>query len=122
MSFLKITTLTIVAIFFCLPQIVLATSHDDHGHKEMQDAKKAHHMESKASHGVRLSPELLALLNQEMGLIQQGVMDLVPAIAAGDWDKVATIGQKIKKSFILKQKLTDAQKKELHRVLPQQFI
>jgi hypothetical protein len=29
---------------------------------------------------------------------------------------------KIKKSFILKQKLTKAQKEELHRVLPQQFI
>jgi len=55
-------------------------------------------------------------------LIQQGMMDMVPAIAAGEWDKVSTIGQKIKASFILKQKLTDAQKEELHRVLPPQFI
>jgi hypothetical protein len=79
-------------------------------------------MESQSSKNVELSPDLLALLNQEMGLIQQGVMDMVPAMAAGEWDKVSALGLKIKKSFILKQKLTDAQKKELHRVLPEQFI
>ena len=71
---------------------------------------------------VLLSPGLLALLNQEMGLIQRGMMNLVPAIAAGEWGKVSAIGQKIKASFILKQKLTDAQKEELHQVLPPQFI
>ena len=47
---------------------------------------------------------------------------MVPTIAAGEWDKVSALGQKIKKSFILKQKLTGAQKEELHRVLPEQFI
>ncbi len=75
-----------------------------------------------ATQGVQLSPGLLALLNQEMGLIQKGMMDLVPAIATGEWDEVSAIGQKIKASFILKQKLTDSQKKELGRALPQQFI
>jgi len=79
-------------------------------------------MGSQTSQEVLLSTDLRSLLNQEMGLIQQGVMDMVPAIAAGKWDKVSAIGQKIKESFILKQKLTDAQIEELHRVLPQQFI
>ena len=84
MPFLKKATLAIAVILFCLPPIVLATSHEDHEHKSMQGAEHAQHMESQASHGVRLSPELLALLNQEMGLIQQGIMDMVPAIAAGE--------------------------------------
>ena len=38
------------------------------------------------------------------------------------WVEVSPLGQKIKESFILKQKPTAAQKEELHRVLPQQFI
>ena len=122
MSLLKQAPLIIIAILFCSPQFVLAASHEHHENKAKPDAEHAHHMESQTSQGVQLSPSLLALLNQEMGLIQQGMMDMVPAIAAGEWDKVSTLGQQIKESFILKQKLTDAQKEELHRVLPQQFI
>ena len=119
MPLLKQTTLVLAAILFSSSQFVLAASHE---HSMKSDAERAHHMESQTSQGFQLSPSLLALLNQEMGLIQQGIMDMVPAIAAGEWDKVVALGQKIKKSFILKQKLTDAQKEELHRVLPQQFI
>ena len=122
MSSLKQATLIIIAILFCFPQFVLAASHEHHEDKAKPDAEHAHHMESQNSHGVQLSPGLLALLNQEMGLIQQGMMDMVPSIAAGDWDKVSSFGQKIKESFILKQKLTGPQKEELHRVLPKQFI
>ena len=112
MPLLKQITLVLAAILFCSSQLVMAASHE---HDE-------HNTKSQTSQGVQLSPGLLALLNQEMGLIQQGIMDMVPAIAAGEWDKVSALGQKIKKSFILKQKLTDAQKEELHRVLPLQFI
>ena len=122
MPLLQKTTLTIAAMLFCFPPFVLAASHENHDQNAKLVTEHAHHMEPQASQGVQLSPDLHALLNQEMGLIQQGIMDMVPAIAAGEWDKVSTIGQKIKKSFILKQKLTDAQKEELHRVLPQQFI
>jgi hypothetical protein len=122
MPLLKQVTLIIISILFCFPQVVLAASHEHHEDKAKPDAERAHHMESQKSQGVQLSPSLLALLNQEMGLIQQGMMDMIPAIAAGEWDKVSTLGQKIKESFILKQKLTEAQKEELHRVLPQQFI
>ncbi len=122
MPLLKQTTLILFAILFCLPQFVLAASHELHEHNPKPDAERAHHMEPQTSQGAQLSPSLLALLNQEMGLIQQGIMDMVPAIAAGEWAKVSALGQKIKESFILKQKLTEAQKEELHRVLPQQFI
>ncbi|ORJ61619.1 hypothetical protein [Geothermobacter hydrogeniphilus] len=119
MSLLKRMSLVIAAILFCFPHLALAAGHEQ---TTTIGGGQAHHMKPQTLHRVPLSPELRTLLNQEMGLIQQGVMELVPAIAAGDWDKVADIGQKIKASFILKQKLTAAQKEELHRVLPQQFI
>ncbi|MBW2475932.1 MAG: cytochrome c [Deltaproteobacteria bacterium] len=122
MRLLKKTTLVLSLCLFCCSPFVMAASHEHDEHNTKSYANRAHHMESQISQGVQLSPSLLALLNQEMRLIQQGIMDMVPAIAAGEWDKVSALGQKIKESFILKQKLTDAQKEELHRVLPQQFI
>ena len=122
MSFLKQTSLIFATVLLCLPQFVLAVSHEHHENNAKQDAEHAQHMKPLPTQGVQLSTDLLALLNTEMGLIQAGMMDMVPAIAAGEWGKVAAIAQKIKASFILKQKLTDAQKEELHQVLPQQFI
>ena len=122
MPLVKQAILAILLILFCLPHVLLAASHEHHEHNAKPDAEQAHHMESQSSQGGQLSPELMALLNQEMGLIQEGMMDMLPAIAAGEWDKVSAIGLKIKESFILKQKLTGAQKEELHRVLPQHFI
>jgi len=121
MPLLKQNILVLVTILLCISQVALAASHD-HEHTVKSNSERAQHIESQFSENDRLSPNLLSLLNQEMGLIQQGVMDMVPAIAAGEWDKVSTLGLKIKKSFILKQKLTDAQKEELHQVLPEQFI
>jgi cytochrome c556 len=122
MPMLKKTSQFIAAILFCLPQFVLAASHEHHEHHTNPDAVNAQHLKSQVSQGAHLSPGSLSLLNQEMGLIQKGMMDLVPAIAAGEWNKVATIGKKIEASFILKQKLTEAQKEELHQVLPEQFV
>jgi hypothetical protein len=107
------------SILFCLPQSVLASNPDHHPEPE---AEPGHHEATEPSHGVELSPELKELLNQEMNLIQKGMMDLVPAISAGEWEAVAVIGKKIKASFIMKQLLTVEQKEELHRVLPEQFI
>ena len=121
MPLLKPIALIVAAILLCLPQFVLAASHKQHEVKISQEAEHAQHMNPQTSQG-QLSPGLRAILNQEMGLIQQGMMDIVPAIAAGQWDQVAAIGQKIKASFILKQKLTKPQQEELHRVLPAQFI
>lgn len=122
MSSLKHTILVLVAILLCVSQVALAASHEHDEHNAKPDSRRTQHMEPQSSKKVELSPGLLALLNQEMGLIQQGVMDMVPAMAAGEWDKVSALGLNIKKSFILKQKLTDEQKEELHRVLPEQFI
>jgi|AMWB02.1.fsa_nt_gi cytochrome c556 len=71
---------------------------------------------------LHLSHDLKEVLNQEMNAIQKGMMAIIPAIAAGNWQSIAELAQKIKDSFILKQKLTEDQMKELHHSLPTGFI
>jgi hypothetical protein len=69
-----------------------------------------------------LSPELRALLIQEMTAIQEGMQNIVPAFVSGNLDHVSDIAGNIKNGFILKQKLTASQKHELHEKLPHGFI
>ncbi|MFT6897928.1 MAG: hypothetical protein ACJA13_002342 [Paraglaciecola sp.] len=69
-----------------------------------------------------LSPELRTLLKQEMLAIQDGMQNIVPAFASGNMQEVSDIAGTINRSFILKQKITDLQKHELHEKLPQGFI
>jgi hypothetical protein len=109
MRILKTAALTTIALLSCLPQLALAEGNEH--------PTTAHGTES-----VHLSPGLTELLNQEMTAIEKGMMDLIPAISGGEWDTAAAIGKNIQASFILKQKLTAAQKEELHRVLPPLFI
>ncbi len=70
----------------------------------------------------KLSPELRALLKQEMLAIQEGMQNIVPAFASGNLEEVSDIAGKISRSFILKQKITDTQKHELHEKLSNEFI
>ena len=81
-----------------------------------------HAAERPAGNKMLLSADLRNLLGEEMVAIENGMKNLVPAISSGEWEKVASIAQNISNSFIMKQKLTTAQKDELHRVLPSQFI
>ena len=69
-----------------------------------------------------LSQELRDLLTQEMKLLQNGMMSIIPAYVSGNWDEIETIAGKMKNSYILKQKLTENQIKELHSSLPHDFI
>ena len=69
-----------------------------------------------------LSPELRALLKQEMVAIEQGMKGIIPAYVAGDYPEVAKIAGQIKNSYILKQKISKEQKQELHHKLPENFI
>jgi len=50
------------------------------------------------------------------------MMSIIPAYISGNWGEIETTAGKIKNSYILKQKLTEDQKKELHSVLPPEFI
>jgi cytochrome c556 len=78
---------------------------------------------SYADSGVQdLSPELRSLLNKEMLSLQEGMKSIFPAYISGDLDEVAKIASKIKNSYILKQQITDAQKRELKAKLPALFL
>jgi len=116
---IKPVLIIFTTILFSLPLLALAASHEQHVKPETDHG---HHAKPEMAHGVDLSADLMALLNQEMALIQKGMMDLIPVIAAGEWDDAASLGKQIKASFILKQKLTASQKEELHRVLPELFV
>ena len=93
--------------------ISTAQASESGGHENHQMKKSAE---------IHLSPDLKEILNQEMNGIENGVMKIIPAIAAGDWETIAKIAQQIKASFILKQKLTPEQLKELHNSLPPEFV
>ncbi len=81
----------------------------------LADAKKQAGIES-------LSPALRQLLNKEMIAIQEGMMTIIPAYAAGDTAQIARTAKAIKNSYVLKQQLSDEQKHELHSKLPASFI
>ena len=69
-----------------------------------------------------LSPALRGLLSEEMLAIQSGMMSIIPAYAAGNWATIGEVASKIEKSYILDQKLTKQQIKELETGLPPEFI
>jgi len=69
-----------------------------------------------------LSPELRVLLEQEMAAIEQGMKNIIPAYISGNLSEVAEIAGQIKNSYILKAKITEEQKHELHQKLPKEFI
>ena len=106
---------------FCLAMVVLAsyffigpaqaTEANPHGKHMVENHSEFH-----------LSHDLKVVLNQEMNGIQEGMMKIIPAIAAGDWETIAAIAKNINDSFILKQKLTKQQIEELHHTLPAGFI
>jgi hypothetical protein len=85
--------------------------------------EKLKHKESDNVSGVEaLSHDLRNLLSQEMQALQSGMMSIIPAYTSGDWSEIETIAGKIKNSYILKQSLTENQVKELHSVLPHEFL
>ncbi|MCF6301405.1 MAG: hypothetical protein L3J52_09870 [Proteobacteria bacterium] len=85
--------------------------------------EKHSHIKPEKTHGVEaLSSDLRNLLSQEMLALQNGMMAIIPAYISGNWEKIETIARKMKNSYILKQSLTEEQAKELHSILPFEFI
>ncbi len=104
----RLTTI-LMLLLLIFPQAILAVD---------EGRPSGHETDEK----IHLSADLRALLGQEMMAIENGMKNLVPAISSGEWENVSSIALKIRDSFIMKQKLTETQKEELHRVLPHQFI
>jgi len=69
-----------------------------------------------------LSPELRALLSQEMLALEKGMHSIFSNIISGNYEEMALTAEKIQNSFILKQKLSPSQRKELQTKLPKAFI
>ena len=70
---------------------------------------------------IKLSPETRDLLIREMRELQSGMKKIVPAITAKEWEKIATIGEQMENSYIMKKSMTQAQMHELHMSLPKDF-
>ncbi len=98
------------ALLFLLPAV-------SYGGEAPEHTEPAH-----ASGVEALSPDLRELLSQEMQALQKGMISIIPAYSSGNWGEIETTARKIKNSYILKQKLTPSQAKELHSVLPPAFI
>ncbi len=85
-------------------------------------AEDEHHaMPTEVNVMAQFSPEIQELLSKEMTSIQESMMKMVPAIAAGEWDRVERLAGGIAMGHIMKQKLTGEQKKSLHDGLPMAF-
>lgn len=100
----------IVLLVTLLPIISYAEEKPEHIKPESVSAVEA------------LSPDLRNLLSQEMQELQSGMMSIVPAYISGNWGEIEATAGEIKNSYILKKTLTESQVKELHSVLPHEFI
>lgn len=69
-----------------------------------------------------LSPELRAAFIAEMQNLDAGIQRAVSAVARADWAAAEQTAREISGSFILEQRLSAAQRAELHRVLPEAFL
>ena len=70
---------------------------------------------------IKLSPDTAELLVKEMRELQTGMNKIVPALVAGEWQKIVVIGNQMKDSYIMKKSLTREQMHELHMSLPEDF-
>jgi hypothetical protein len=71
---------------------------------------------------LQLPADIKPLLLEEMQQLQQGMMNLIPAVVSGNWDEITNIAKKMQHSYIMKQKLTSKQMHSLHQSLPPAFI
>ena len=108
----KLISITVIVLATC-SLLSISQASDDKHHKN-------HAIEKRSK--IDLSHDLKVILNQEMTAIEGGMMKIIPAISAGKWETIADIATNIKKSFILKQKLTEKQIEELHGSLTTEFI
>lgn len=69
-----------------------------------------------------LTPKLRDLLQQEMTGVETAMKDVYSAIIRGNHDVVHKKGQAIHDSFILDQKLTKQDRKDLKSAVPKSFL
>ncbi|RLA32037.1 MAG: hypothetical protein DRR11_09305 [Gammaproteobacteria bacterium] len=72
--------------------------------------------------GPNLTPRLKGLLADEMQQVAAATSDLTLAITAGDHATVHRLASAVRDSFILKQSLTEQDKKDLMSAVPPEFV
>ncbi len=72
--------------------------------------------------GPKLPPKVRSLLIQEMNAILGASHDILDALVRGEDDIVADKAKAIHDSFIMKQKMTDADRKALLEAVPKAFV
>lgn len=70
----------------------------------------------------KLTDKLSQLLKQEMRSIQSAMASIHVSIVTGEHEQVATNAQQIHDSFIMKQALTEQDKKDLMSAVPTGFV
>ena len=75
----------------------------------------------KEKSAVDLSPELMTLLQAEMGELGDGIQSVALSIATADWKAVNETAKKMHASYIMKKSLTPSQTLELKQTLPSEF-
>ncbi|MBA1145616.1 cytochrome c [Ectothiorhodospiraceae bacterium WFHF3C12] len=70
----------------------------------------------------KLTDKLRGLLQAEMQQIDQAMRDIYTAIISGDHETVADRARAVHESFILKQSLTPADRKDLVQAVPKDFL
>jgi cytochrome c556 len=70
---------------------------------------------------IKLSPDVLNLLRDEMSQIAKGVQGIAFYLATADWKSIRETSMKIRDSYIMEKRLTPAQAKELDQALPARF-
>jgi hypothetical protein len=78
--------------------------------------------ESGGDGALKLSASLHAVLREEMRAIERAMPALHAAVQAGELATVARLGDEIAGTFILRQKLTQQQRQELHHQVPRAFL
>ena len=71
--------------------------------------------------GLKLPPDLLALLQAEMREITGGVQKIPVAIAQADWQTLSQTSESIRSSYIMAKALTKEQIEVLESSLPERF-
>lgn len=74
-----------------------------------------------AQDSIALSPDTLMLLQAEMRELAVASQAMVISYVSGDWQSIQRISEQIRASYVMEQKLTDAQKQELEDRLPGSF-
>lgn len=77
--------------------------------------------DAKSAPGIRLSPELLALLRSEMIELAGGVRTIPLALVSADWETIEETSKRMHQSYIMKKSLTPPQAAELGQRLPPAF-